>query len=102
MSGWNEPKLDELFTAYRAALPDQEPSAQFMPELWRRIDMRRKPSFAFGRVARRFVTCAMGLCFALTAFTWYPSMSSVYTATYVDVLDDDRNKDVDTIQGESL
>ena len=42
MSGWNEPKLDELFAAYREALPDREPSAGFTPELWRRIDQRRR------------------------------------------------------------
>ena len=46
MSGWNEQKLDELFAAYRDALPDREPSAGFTPELWRRIDQRRKPSLS--------------------------------------------------------
>jgi hypothetical protein len=102
MSGWNEPKLDEYFAAYRDALPDREPSAGFMPELWRRIEQRRKPAFAFGRFARGFVTAALALCVAITAVTWHSSGNSVYTATYVDVLDDDRNTDVDTIQGESL
>ena len=64
MSGWNEPKLDELFAAYRDALPDRDPSAGFMPELWRRIDQRRKPSLSFGRFARVFVTASLALCFA--------------------------------------
>ncbi len=102
MSGWNEPKLDELFAAYRAALPDRDPSAGFMPELWRRIDHQRKPSLSFGRFARAYVTAALALCFVITAVTWPPSMNVVYTATYVDVLDDDLNKDVDAIQGETL
>jgi hypothetical protein len=102
MSGWNEPKLDELFAAYRDALPDRDPSAGFMPELWRRIDQRRKPSLSFGRFARVFVTASLALCFALTAVTWSPSLNAVYTSTYVDVLDDDPNKDVDAIQRESL
>jgi|SRR5829696_522188 hypothetical protein len=102
MSGWNEPKLDELFAAYRDALPDREPSAGFMPELWRRIDYQRKPSLSFGRFARAYVTAALALCVAITAITWSPSLNSVYTSTYVDVLDDDPNKDVDVIQGESL
>ncbi len=52
MSGWNEQKLDELFGAYRDALPDREPSAGFTPELWRRIDQKRKPGYMFGRFAR--------------------------------------------------
>jgi hypothetical protein len=102
MSGWNEPKLDEIFAAYRDALPDREPSPGFMPEMWRRIDSRRKPAFALGRFARGFVTAALALCFVITAVTWSPSNNAVYTATYVDVLDDDRNNDVDAIQGDSL
>ena len=34
-------KLDALFTEYRAACPDPEPGADFMPALWRRIEARR-------------------------------------------------------------
>jgi hypothetical protein len=103
MSLGNEPKLDELFAVYRDALPDREPSAGFTPELWRRIDYRRKPSFTFGRFARGFVTASLALSLAMTAVTW-SSAKSAYTATYVDVLDDDlaTSKDVDAIQGESL
>lgn len=101
MSGLNEPKLEELFAAYRDALPDREPSAGFMPELWRRVDQRRRPSLLFGRFARGFVTAALGLCLAMAAVTWTPSKNVVYTSTYVDVLDDDNN-DIDAIQGESL
>jgi hypothetical protein len=89
MSGWNEPKLDELFAAYREALPDREPSAGFTPELWRRIDQRRRPTLAFGRFAKGFASAALAFCFATTAFNWYPSTNSVYTSTYVDVLDDE-------------
>jgi hypothetical protein len=101
MSVGNEPKLDELFAAYREALPDRDASANFMPELWGRIEQRRKPSFTFGRFARGFVTAALALCFAITAVTWSPSMNSVYTSTYVDVLDDDPH-DGDLIHGETL
>jgi hypothetical protein len=101
MSGWNERKLDELFAAYRDVLPDREPSANFTPELWRRIDQRRKVVLSFGRYARGLVTAALALCFAITALTWSPSMGSSYTATYVDVLDEDQH-DVDTVQGEVL
>ena len=67
MSGWNEPKLDELFAAYRDALPDREPSAGFTPELWRRIDQRRRPTLAFGRFARVLSSAALAFCFAITA-----------------------------------
>jgi hypothetical protein len=101
MSGWNEQRLDELFAAYRDALSDREPSAGFTPELWRRIDQRRKPNYIFGRFARGFVTAALALCFAITAITWYPSMNSVYTVSYVDVLDADQVSS-DLVQAESL
>jgi hypothetical protein len=36
-----EPKLDALFAEYRAACPDPEPSANFMPGMWKRIEARR-------------------------------------------------------------
>ena len=34
-------KLDALFAEYRMACPDPEPSADFMPGLWKRIEARR-------------------------------------------------------------
>lgn len=34
-------RLDALFAEYRAASPDPEPSANFMPGMWRRIEARR-------------------------------------------------------------
>jgi hypothetical protein len=36
-----ESKLDALFAEYRSACPDPEPSADFMPSMWRRIEARR-------------------------------------------------------------
>src|SRR5580698_6882445 len=34
-------KLDALFAEYRSACPDPEPSADFMPAMWKRIEARR-------------------------------------------------------------
>jgi hypothetical protein len=34
-------KLDALFSEYRMACPDPEPSADFMPSMWKRIEARR-------------------------------------------------------------
>jgi len=102
MSGWNEGKLDEIFVAYRESLPDREPSVNFTPELWRRIDQRRKAAFSLPRFAKAFVTGALALCFMMTALTWTPpSISSAYTATYADVLDEEHEHDLDVV-GESL
>ena len=50
---------------------------------------------SFGRFARGFVTASLALCFAMTAITYSPSINSVYTATYIDVLDDDSRHDAD-------
>ena len=36
-----EHKLDALFAEYRAACPDPEPGADFMPGMWKRIEARR-------------------------------------------------------------
>jgi hypothetical protein len=34
-------KLDAFFAEYRMACPDPEPSADFMPAMWKRIEARR-------------------------------------------------------------
>ena len=34
-------KLNAMFAEYRAACPDPEPSADFMPSMWKRIEARR-------------------------------------------------------------
>lgn len=103
MSGSNERKLDDLFVAYRESLPDREASVNFTPELWRRIDQRRKVSFSFNRFTRAFVTGGLALCLVMTALTnWTsPTGTSVYTATYADVLNEEREIEIDVV-GESL
>jgi len=102
MAGSNEHKLDELFMAYRESLPDREPTVNFTPELWRRIDQGRKATFSLTRFARGIVTGALALCFMMTALTWSPSSRStsaspIYTATYLDVLDEDPQFQIETV-----
>jgi hypothetical protein len=41
MSADFDQKLDEVFAAYRESLPNCEASANFTPELWKRIEARR-------------------------------------------------------------
>jgi hypothetical protein len=45
----NNQKFDRLMSAYRAACPDPEPSSDFMPGLWRKIEARNQFSFRFRR-----------------------------------------------------
>lgn len=101
MSGWNKANLEDVFATYRDALPDREASAGFMPELWRRIEQRRRPSFALGRFARGFVTASLALCLGMVAVTWSTPSKSANNFTYVDVLEGEP-QDVDTIHGETL
>jgi hypothetical protein len=55
----DEGPLDELFRAYRAACPAPEPSANFMPNIWARIEAREVSTNWFGRVAKTLVTAAL-------------------------------------------
>lgn len=104
MAGFNEPRLEELFSAYRAALPDREPSPGFTPELWARIDQRRKHTYSFRRFGSRLVTAALALCFVMSVVSWSPSkkmMTSFYSASYIEILDDEAH-DIDQARGEML
>lgn len=68
-----EQTLDRLFRAYRQAAEYGEPSANFMPELWARIESHRSTSLAFERLARIFATGAL----AVTLLTgMYVTLSS--------------------------
>ena len=54
-----EARLDELFLAYREAYPDPEPSVNFTPKLWARIEAREVSTNLFGRMAKALVTAAL-------------------------------------------
>ena len=84
------------FAAYREALPDPEPGANFMPQLWVRIDSKRNVTFSFGRLAKRFVSVAVASCLAMSILFLTPvhQMSPIYGATYLDALSADHPDDV--------
>ena len=65
-------ELNALFHAYRAACPEAEPSANFMPEIWRRIEERQRSLFFLGRWARAFVTAAAVLSLGMAAYLYIP------------------------------
>ncbi len=85
----DEQQLDRLFAAYRDACPAPDASANFMPELWARIDARRSFSIALRRWTSAFVTAAAAIC--LTMVVYMASVGSVesqdYSSTYVEALD---------------
>jgi hypothetical protein len=61
----DDSKLDQLFQTYRAACPEVDPSTNFMPNLWRRIESRHSFGFVFRSVARATMTACAALCLLL-------------------------------------
>ena len=79
--------LQALWAEYRSLMPDPDSSADFMPQLWQKIEARRvDPVMVFRRFAK---ICVMGavaviLIFAvsISRLQYEPSMST----NYVDAL----------------
>jgi hypothetical protein len=86
-------RLSALFRAYGKACIAPEPSANFMPQLWQRIESRQTFSFFFGRVARGFVTAAVAATVAMAVYLTIPHASGPYTTTYIEVLAASHNTD---------
>jgi hypothetical protein len=60
-------ELDELLAKYRSAVPDPDPSATFMPELWRKIEARQTLLLRVRKLTQVFVgaAAAVSLLFAM-------------------------------------
>lgn len=90
-------ELESLFAAYRTSVPEVEPSSDFMPGLWERIDSQRRVTYRFRNLASGFVTAAAALCLFLTTSAWnVPQVSTAHTGTYVDLLADDTDDTADS------
>jgi hypothetical protein len=84
-----ERKLAALWVKYREACPDPEPSPEFMPELWQRIEARRQAtlSLLFRRWVEVCVLAALALSVLVTTLLIPHSQRlPVYQSTYLDVL----------------
>jgi hypothetical protein len=80
-------RLDQLFGAYREAMPDPEPSVNFMPEMWARIEERQVSSNWFGRLASGLVTAAVAAYLLLAMMAPSPTASTAYfNGTFIDAL----------------
>jgi hypothetical protein len=94
MSPEQEGRLDRLFAAYRAALPDLEPTPQFLPGIWQRIDAAKPVSWVFPmrQFAMRLVAASALAAAVLTASAMLTNVphraadAEELGATYVDVL----------------
>jgi len=96
----NEERLDALFAAYRDACPTLEASANFMPELWQRIEARQSYSFSFRRMANALVTAAVALSIALGVYMYIPRANAGSSPqSYIEALADARPIDTPDIVG---
>jgi hypothetical protein len=84
--GGENTDLDALFRAYREACPAPDPSANFMPAIWQRIEDRQRSQFFLGRWARALVTAAAVLSLAMAAYLYIPQArtSKINVESYVE------------------
>lgn len=86
MEPWNN-ELGQLFSRYKALVPDREPSANFMPELWLKIEARQSLVLRIRRLTQVFVAAAAAICIVFATYMAVPhSDNSVLNGNYVDVL----------------
>jgi len=91
-------QLDALFRAYRDACPTPEPSVNFMPHLWQRIESRQNFGFSFRRMANALVTAAVAATICLGVYTTIRhSDAAMYSGSYVETLADANAIDTDLV-----
>ena len=97
--GSEEERLDALFRAFASACPDREPSANFMPNLWRQIETRQTYTFSFRRMANTLATAALALSIALGVYMSIPHTAPVNPQSYIEALADANTVDAPDIVG---
>lgn len=99
----NDAPLDDLFRAYREACPDPEPSVNFMPEMWAKIEAREASSTVFSRFAKALVTAALGASVVMGLLSAsYNQPAPVYEGTYIQALAADHVSDLEPLQVERI
>jgi hypothetical protein len=88
MDQWND-ELNGLFRSYRAAVPDPEAKASFMPELWRRIESRRSIILRVKKLTQVFLAASAAISIVFITMLAVPAFSGTEPgASYVEVLAD--------------
>jgi hypothetical protein len=82
-----EIRLDEAFRRYRDACPDIEPSANFMPGIWQKIEARQGFWPVFERFGAMVASASAALCLLLLALNllWSPGLNTS-PPSYTDAL----------------
>ena len=95
-----EQELDALFRAYKDACPNPEPSVNFMPDLWKRIESRQRFTFSFRRMANALVTSAVALSIALGVYmSMHTSNPNYNSESYIEALAEANSLDTPDIVG---
>ncbi len=83
--------LNDLLARYADACPTPEPSANFMPGVWRKIEARRGFLYQLQAYSRRMAATAAALSLLLIVLHFAPMQASreVYNMTYMDTLEED-------------
>jgi len=84
----DDERLDGLFREYREASFDPEPSVNFTPRLWQKIEKAQGVTLMFRRISRGFVTAAAALSLVLGAVLTISSRQLAPPSTYVETLAD--------------
>lgn len=79
-----EDPLQALFAAYREACPDPEPSQDFMPQLWQRIEANRSFTFGLKRFAQGIITAAAAAALLMGVYLTRPEPR--LSASYLELL----------------
>jgi len=96
-----EEMLDALFRAYRD-IPSPEPSVNFMPNLWAKIESRQRVTFSFRRMAGVFVTAGLALSVALGVYLAIPQQAPYVSQPYVEGIVEAGAADLADIVGQAL
>jgi hypothetical protein len=85
-------QLDELFERYRAACPEVEPQANFMPALWQKIEARQSFWSVFDHFGRTLTTASAAICLLLLALNLFFTPGALnIVPTYADALMEDHS-----------
>jgi hypothetical protein len=98
-------QLDALFCAFREATADPEPSVNFMPEMWAKIEARQASTTVFHRFAKALVTAALGASVVLGLLSYSssrPAIPTTYEASYVQALAADHVSELEPLQVERI
>ncbi len=79
--------LDRTFQEYRAACPDVEPSANFLPGMWQKIEARQSFWYIFRHFGKLVTAASAALCLLLLVLNLISSSSThSLVPSYADAL----------------